>query len=165
MLDSGSYVNGTANKPIEGEQKNLELSEIMEKKQAVSRRKFLGTAGAAGVIGTIGFSSFIASCEKDKNSRNIPAINKLDQAPDGALLKAGLVGCGNRGTGAAFDFLAGTVKQAPAWMQRSGLEWLYRLIQEPRRLWRRYIWNNPSYVILLAWQVLVTKLRRHPKQP
>jgi len=84
---------------------NKELTEIMEKKNAVSRRKFLGTAGAAGVIGTIGFSSFIASCAKDKNGKNIPEIEKLDQAPDGELLKAGLVGCGNRGTGAAFDFL------------------------------------------------------------
>lgn len=62
------------------------------------------------------------------------------------------------GVGAAFDFLAGTVKQAPGWMQRAGLEWLYRLIQEPRRLWRRYIWNNPSFVVLLAWQVLRAKI-------
>ncbi|MCB1247003.1 MAG: WecB/TagA/CpsF family glycosyltransferase, partial [Acidimicrobiia bacterium] len=64
------------------------------------------------------------------------------------------------GVGAAFDFLAGTVKQAPGWMQRSGLEWVYRLIQEPRRLWRRYIWNNPAYVVLLTIQVLTTKMRK-----
>jgi len=43
------------------------------------------------------------------------------------------------GVGAAFDFLAGTVKQAPAWMQENGLEWFFRLVQEPRRLWRRYL--------------------------
>ena len=60
--------------------------------------------------------------------------------------------------GAAFDFLAGTVKQAPGWMQRAGLEWLYRLIQEPRRLWRRYIFNNPGYVVLLGFQVAKTKI-------
>ena len=42
------------------------------------------------------------------------------------------------GVGAAFDFLAGTKSQAPVWMQRSGLEWAYRLAQEPRRLWKRY---------------------------
>jgi N-acetylglucosaminyldiphosphoundecaprenol N-acetyl-beta-D-mannosaminyltransferase len=64
------------------------------------------------------------------------------------------------GVGAAFDFLAGTVKQAPEWMQRFALEWLYRLIQEPRRLWRRYVYNNPGYVVLLGWQVLTTKLKR-----
>ncbi len=64
------------------------------------------------------------------------------------------------GVGAAFDFLAGTKKQAPAWMQKAGLEWLFRLIQEPRRLWRRYIWNNPAYAVLLTLQVIRHKLGR-----
>ena len=64
------------------------------------------------------------------------------------------------GVGAAFDFLAGTKKQAPAWMQKAGLEWLFRLVQEPRRLWRRYIWNNPAYAVLLAVQILGHKLGR-----
>jgi N-acetylglucosaminyldiphosphoundecaprenol N-acetyl-beta-D-mannosaminyltransferase len=50
------------------------------------------------------------------------------------------------GVGAAFDFHAGLVPQAPAWMQRSGLEWLFRLLQEPRRLWRRYARHNPRFV-------------------
>lgn len=51
------------------------------------------------------------------------------------------------GVGAAFDFHAGTVKQAPLWMQRHGLEWSYRLCREPRRLWRRYLRTNPAFVI------------------
>jgi N-acetylglucosaminyldiphosphoundecaprenol N-acetyl-beta-D-mannosaminyltransferase len=50
------------------------------------------------------------------------------------------------GVGAAFDFHAGTVRQAPRWIQRSGLEWAYRLAREPRRLWRRYLRNNPAFV-------------------
>jgi len=50
------------------------------------------------------------------------------------------------GVGAAFDFHAGLVSQAPAWMQRSGLEWLYRLSREPRRLWRRYARYNPLFL-------------------
>jgi N-acetylglucosaminyldiphosphoundecaprenol N-acetyl-beta-D-mannosaminyltransferase len=54
--------------------------------------------------------------------------------------------------GAAFDFLAGKARQAPAWMQRRGLEWLYRLIQEPARLWRRYLLLNPAYLALVALQ-------------
>ncbi|HSK90946.1 MAG TPA: WecB/TagA/CpsF family glycosyltransferase [Euzebyales bacterium] len=58
------------------------------------------------------------------------------------------------GVGAAFDFLSGTVPQAPAWLQRAGLEWLYRLLQEPRRLWRRYVVNNPLFVLLAAAQVV-----------
>ena len=49
--------------------------------------------------------------------------------------------------GAAFDFLAGTVRQAPDWMQRFGLEWLFRLIMEPRRLWFRYLYYNPLFVL------------------
>jgi exopolysaccharide biosynthesis WecB/TagA/CpsF family protein len=60
--------------------------------------------------------------------------------------------------GAAFDFHAGTVTQAPAWMQARGLEWLYRLSVEPRRLWRRYLFLNPWYVALVAQQLL--RLRR-----
>ena len=52
------------------------------------------------------------------------------------------------GVGAAFDFHAGLKRQAPRWMQRSGLEWLFRLMSEPRRLWRRYLVNNPAFV----WQ-------------
>jgi len=55
------------------------------------------------------------------------------------------------GVGAAFDFLSGTVKQAPRWMQRSGLEWLYRLGTDPRRLWRRYLVDNPWFV----WDVVL----------
>lgn len=54
------------------------------------------------------------------------------------------------GVGAAFDIHAGTLRQAPAWMQRSGLEWLFRLAVEPRRLWRRYLANNPRFVVKLA---------------
>ena len=50
------------------------------------------------------------------------------------------------GVGAAFDFHAGLVPQAPRWMQRAGLEWLFRLKQEPRRLWKRYFKNNPLFV-------------------
>lgn len=48
--------------------------------------------------------------------------------------------------GAAFDFLAGNVKQAPVWMQKSGLEWAFRFSQEPRRLAKRYLWGNPVFV-------------------
>jgi N-acetylglucosaminyldiphosphoundecaprenol N-acetyl-beta-D-mannosaminyltransferase len=50
------------------------------------------------------------------------------------------------GVGAAFDFHAGLVSQAPRWMQRSGLEWAYRLSREPRRLWRRYARYNPQFI-------------------
>lgn len=50
------------------------------------------------------------------------------------------------GVGAAFDFMAGSVARAPAWMRRAGLEWLYRLVSEPRRLWRRYAYTNTMFV-------------------
>jgi N-acetylglucosaminyldiphosphoundecaprenol N-acetyl-beta-D-mannosaminyltransferase len=54
------------------------------------------------------------------------------------------------GVGAAFDINAGLVPQAPRWIQRSGLEWAFRLVLEPRRLWRRYLANNPRFVVALA---------------
>ena len=50
------------------------------------------------------------------------------------------------GVGAAFDFLSGRKPQAPRWMQRNGLEWLFRLATEPRRLWRRYLVNNTAFL-------------------
>jgi N-acetylglucosaminyldiphosphoundecaprenol N-acetyl-beta-D-mannosaminyltransferase len=56
--------------------------------------------------------------------------------------------------GAAFPFIAGDVPQAPRWMQDRGLEWLFRLFSEPRRLWRRYLYLNPAYVCLVALQAL-----------
>lgn len=51
------------------------------------------------------------------------------------------------GVGAAFDYHAGTIKRAPLWMQRSGLEWLHRLLSEPRRLWKRYLVTNSIFVM------------------
>jgi N-acetylglucosaminyldiphosphoundecaprenol N-acetyl-beta-D-mannosaminyltransferase len=58
------------------------------------------------------------------------------------------------GVGAAFDFHSGRVKQAPAWMQQVGLEWLFRLSQEPRRLWKRYVYHNPRFVFYFLKQWL-----------
>jgi N-acetylglucosaminyldiphosphoundecaprenol N-acetyl-beta-D-mannosaminyltransferase len=54
------------------------------------------------------------------------------------------------GVGAAFDIHAGLTRQAPHWIQRSGLEWAFRLTQEPRRLWRRYLYNNPRFLAGVA---------------
>ncbi|MEY4750071.1 MAG: hypothetical protein RIQ60_2285 [Pseudomonadota bacterium] len=58
------------------------------------------------------------------------------------------------GVGAAFDFHAGTMARAPAWMRSNGLEWLHRLICEPRRLWKRYLLTNTAYLIASARQLL-----------
>jgi N-acetylglucosaminyldiphosphoundecaprenol N-acetyl-beta-D-mannosaminyltransferase len=58
------------------------------------------------------------------------------------------------GVGAAFDFLAGVKRQAPMWMRNVGLEWLFRLVTEPRRLWKRYLKHNPRFIVLLALQLL-----------
>jgi len=52
------------------------------------------------------------------------------------------------GVGAAFDFLAGTVREAPVWMQRVGMEWLFRLLAEPRRLWKRYLVGNVRFLFI-----------------
>jgi N-acetylglucosaminyldiphosphoundecaprenol N-acetyl-beta-D-mannosaminyltransferase len=58
------------------------------------------------------------------------------------------------GVGAAFDFLSGNKRQAPGWVQRNGLEWFYRLVSEPRRLWRRYLLGYPRFVVLVVLQAL-----------
>jgi N-acetylglucosaminyldiphosphoundecaprenol N-acetyl-beta-D-mannosaminyltransferase len=64
------------------------------------------------------------------------------------------------GVGAAFDFHAGRVRQAPPWMQRNGLEWLFRLGCEPRRLWKRYLKNNPLFVCRAFLQL--AGIRKYP---
>jgi N-acetylglucosaminyldiphosphoundecaprenol N-acetyl-beta-D-mannosaminyltransferase len=61
-------------------------------------------------------------------------------------LGAGMV----MGVGGSFDVYAGRVLRAPAWMQRAGLEWLFRMLQEPRRMWRRYAGDAPRFVVLVA---------------
>jgi N-acetylglucosaminyldiphosphoundecaprenol N-acetyl-beta-D-mannosaminyltransferase len=68
------------------------------------------------------------------------------------------------GVGAAFDFHAGTKKQAPRWIMSIGLEWLFRLCNEPRRLWRRYLYNNPRYLFLVARQILRERQVRNRKR-
>lgn len=61
--------------------------------------------------------------------------------------------------GAAFDFHAGHKAQAPGWMQRAGLEWLFRLVSEPRRLWRRYLVGNPVFLLGVARDAVVDRRR------
>jgi N-acetylglucosaminyldiphosphoundecaprenol N-acetyl-beta-D-mannosaminyltransferase len=62
--------------------------------------------------------------------------------------------CAMVGVGAAFDFLAGAKPQAPRFLQAAGLEWLFRLACEPRRLWRRYLFHNPRFALRFALQLL-----------
>jgi N-acetylglucosaminyldiphosphoundecaprenol N-acetyl-beta-D-mannosaminyltransferase len=76
-----------------------------------------------------------------------------DNAP---LLDTGLL----IGVGAAFDFLSGRVRQAPRWMQRSGLEWLFRLGTDPRRLWQRYLVHSPMFVLRTIVQL--TGIKKYP---
>ncbi len=67
------------------------------------------------------------------------------------------------GVGAAFDFCAGVKPQAPRWIQRSGMEWLFRLMTEPRRLWRRYLTSIPLFLVLFLQQTL--RLKEFPVEP
>jgi N-acetylglucosaminyldiphosphoundecaprenol N-acetyl-beta-D-mannosaminyltransferase len=69
------------------------------------------------------------------------------------------------GVGAAFDFLAGTKPQAPLWMQRNGLEWLFRLCSEPRRLWRRYVRIVPGFTVLAVGELIRRALRLSEETP
>lgn len=63
------------------------------------------------------------------------------------------------GVGAAFDFHTGRVKRAPVWMRARGLEWLHRLVSEPRRLWRRYLWLAPRFAIRSLFETALYNLR------
>jgi N-acetylglucosaminyldiphosphoundecaprenol N-acetyl-beta-D-mannosaminyltransferase len=68
------------------------------------------------------------------------------------------------GVGAAFDFHAGVKLQAPTWMQKIGLEWFFRLITEPGRLWKRYLYNNPRFVFLAAADLLAHFIKSRSKE-
>jgi N-acetylglucosaminyldiphosphoundecaprenol N-acetyl-beta-D-mannosaminyltransferase len=62
------------------------------------------------------------------------------------------------GVGAAFDLNTGRLKQAPEWMRENGLEWLFRLCAEPRRLWQRYIWNGSKFAMAVCREVLFARI-------
>jgi N-acetylglucosaminyldiphosphoundecaprenol N-acetyl-beta-D-mannosaminyltransferase len=127
------------------------------------RRRFPGLR----VVG--GYSPPFRSLSGAEDERVVAAINEAD--PDivwiglstpkqerwmtehvGQLTAPVLIG-----VGAAFDFHSGLKRQAPRWMQRSGLEWLFRLATEPKRLWRRYFMNNPLFVLRVLQQALGLK--------
>jgi len=65
------------------------------------------------------------------------------------------------GVGAAFDYHTGRTRDCASWIKRAGLQWLHRLLQDPRRLWKRYLRNNPAFVWKITLQLL--KLRRYPR--
>jgi N-acetylglucosaminyldiphosphoundecaprenol N-acetyl-beta-D-mannosaminyltransferase len=67
------------------------------------------------------------------------------------------------GVGAAFDYHTGRIRDCPNWIKRAGLQWLHRLLQDPRRLWKRYLFNNPAFAWKIALQML--KLRQYPRNP
>jgi N-acetylglucosaminyldiphosphoundecaprenol N-acetyl-beta-D-mannosaminyltransferase len=64
------------------------------------------------------------------------------------------------GVGAAFDFVAGAIERAPAWMQTTGTEWVFRMVQDPKRLVRRYLWHDLPYAGVLFGQAVRRRLGR-----
>jgi N-acetylglucosaminyldiphosphoundecaprenol N-acetyl-beta-D-mannosaminyltransferase len=70
------------------------------------------------------------------------------------------VNCVMLGVGAAYDFIAGSKQHAPGWMQKLGLEWLFRLCSEPARLWKRYLKQNPRFIYYFIKQLLAAKLSK-----
>ena len=75
----------------------------------------------------------------------------------------GLIPAPMLAVGAAFDYIAGNITRPPRWMQRAGLEWLFRLIQEPRRLFRRYLVHNCLFVLMLAREMLLNRTAPPPR--
>jgi N-acetylglucosaminyldiphosphoundecaprenol N-acetyl-beta-D-mannosaminyltransferase len=78
-------------------------------------------------------------CERHRERLNIPVII---------------------GVGGSFDVLAGYIKRAPRWVQSAGLEWFWRLLMEPRKLWRRYLTTNTEFVWLAGWEIVARRLGR-----
>jgi N-acetylglucosaminyldiphosphoundecaprenol N-acetyl-beta-D-mannosaminyltransferase len=72
----------------------------------------------------------------------------------------GLIPAVMLGVGAAFDFHSGRIRQAPPWMQKISLEWLFRLIMEPKRLWKRYFKHNPRFLLFFFWQLCRSKISK-----
>ncbi|KAB2880954.1 WecB/TagA/CpsF family glycosyltransferase [bacterium] len=68
------------------------------------------------------------------------------------------------GVGAAFDFIAKKKPQAPEWLQLIGMEWMFRLISEPRRLWKRYLYHNPRFVLFFLLQLILTLINKRKKK-
>ncbi len=66
------------------------------------------------------------------------------------------------GVGGSFDVLAGFIKRAPRWTQAAGLEWLWRLLMEPRKLWKRYLTTNSEFIWLAGREILARHLGRPP---
>ncbi len=64
------------------------------------------------------------------------------------------------GVGGSFDVVAGHVKRAPVWMQKSGLEWFYRVLQEPRRMWKRYLFGNSEFIYMVLKEKIKRSFRR-----
>jgi N-acetylglucosaminyldiphosphoundecaprenol N-acetyl-beta-D-mannosaminyltransferase len=112
--------------------------------------------------------SFSPSFQKISREENLEAIQRIN-ASSTRILFVGL-GCPKQekwmaeqrgrinavmiGVGAAFDFHAGLKPQAPSWMQMAGMEWFHRLATEPRRLWRRYLYHNPRFILLALQDLL-----------
>jgi N-acetylglucosaminyldiphosphoundecaprenol N-acetyl-beta-D-mannosaminyltransferase len=107
-----------------------------------------------------------------------PPFSELTAAAEDSLLEIVWVGLGSPkqdlwmarfrprlrapllvGVGAAFDFFTGRQRQAPRWMQRSGMEWLFRFVSQPKRLWRRYLIYNPKFLMQFGLQL--AGLRRY----
>lgn len=68
------------------------------------------------------------------------------------------------GVGGSFDVLAGFIKRAPLWFQRTGLEWFWRLSMEPRKLWKRYLFGNTEFILLACRDIVTRRLARRPAQ-
>jgi len=70
------------------------------------------------------------------------------------------------GVGGSFDVMAGVTKRAPLWMQKCGMEWFYRFLQEPRRMWKRYLVTNATFLWLSAGEIVRhrLRLRKHPRE-
>ncbi|MEL7522710.1 MAG: WecB/TagA/CpsF family glycosyltransferase, partial [Cyanobacteria bacterium J06553_1] len=126
------------------------------------------------ILQVVGMKSIpFVSIEEITKSRDLKLIEEINQS--GAEIIFVCLGCPKQeiwmsqyhgaikgvmiGVGAVFSMYAGLTPRAPFWIQRAGLEWLYRLIQEPRRLWRRYGSTIPPFIYLALSQLLIPQIK------
>lgn len=140
--------------------------ETLEQLQSKVRAEFPGIAIAGAYSPPFAEvdEMYIADCLQRIRASNADLVwiglgtPKQDQVGTAIAREADVVSVN---VGAAFDFMAGTVREAPSWIQKSGFEWLYRFASEPVRLWRRYLIGNIQFLAVAIWHLLVAKRGRH----
>jgi N-acetylglucosaminyldiphosphoundecaprenol N-acetyl-beta-D-mannosaminyltransferase len=138
--------------------------EALEKVLEVVRKQYPGVQIAGSQHGYFAAAEELAIVQKIRNAQPDILFIAFGTPKKELWVKKYMSAMGVpliHGVGGSFDVLAGVIPRAPLWMQRAGLEWLFRLCQEPRRMWRRYLTTNTVFFMLILWEWLRFRLGLH----